>query len=318
MVIASSKPRILSIANALAYGLNAVETFGFGPFSSRFGPDQDNGSISQKYQTIITPNGVAFSIWGLIFLSQAACVLLTLFSSRRTNHPLMATGVSWYFVAVCLAQFAWSPAFAYEKIPLSAFFMGCILLPLACIAFRQYAVTTKNIRQETSSTNFETWDWTDYWLLRFPFELHLGWISAAFILNLNIVVVDSGAGADVQAAVAGVSLAVLVALSFVCLFVVARSQFTIPSVLAWATFWMSYELRSPKQLILDTFSSGQIRSFFVATSALSGILIVATLICWVHHRFMAPKPNEMSVGQASGEALLSGDAHRPGQSVEVS
>ncbi|KAL7548397.1 hypothetical protein ACHAWF_011682 [Thalassiosira exigua] len=289
MVIASSKPRILSIANALAYGLNAVETFGFGPFSSRFGPDQDNGSVSQKYQTIVTPNGVAFSIWGLVFLSQAACVLLTLFSSRRTNHPLMATGVSWYFVAVCLAQFAWS-----------------------------YAVTTKNIEQEISSTNFETWDWTDYWLLRFPFELHLGWISAAFILNLNIVVVDSGAGADVQAAVAGVSLAVLVALSFVCLFVVARPQFTIPSVLAWATFWMSYELRSPKQLILDTFSSGQIRSFFVATSALSGMLIVATLICWVHHRFMAPKPNEMSVGQANGEALLSGDAHRPGQSVEVS
>eukprot|EP00984_Skeletonema_dohrnii_P011428 scaffold4563_cov118-Skeletonema_dohrnii-CCMP3373.AAC.2 len=59
-----SKPRLLGIINTAAYLLNALETFGYGPFSSHFTADQNNATISDKYQTIITPFGFAFSIWG--------------------------------------------------------------------------------------------------------------------------------------------------------------------------------------------------------------------------------------------------------------
>jgi hypothetical protein len=94
----SSKARFLSIANALAFALNTIETAGFGPFSSRFAPNQDNASISNKYQTIITPNGIAFSIWGVIFLSEAIFVALTLLSQRERRHALVLDGVSFWFV----------------------------------------------------------------------------------------------------------------------------------------------------------------------------------------------------------------------------
>ena len=62
MMSSSTNPRILSIANTFAYLLNALETFGAGPFSARFSDTggEDNATISQKYQTIITPNGIAF------------------------------------------------------------------------------------------------------------------------------------------------------------------------------------------------------------------------------------------------------------------
>lgn len=130
---------------------------------------------------------------------------------------------------VCLAQFAWSPAFAYEKIPLSAFFMGCILLPLIIINVRQYSLISK---YNESTTNVKP---SDYWMLQFPFEIHLGWISAAFALNLNIVAVDAGASADAQVIVAAISLVVLALVAFAGLFGVKRPQFVFPWVAAWAT-----------------------------------------------------------------------------------
>ena len=71
-----SKARLLALLNLAAYLLNTLETFGYGPFSSHFTPTQNNATISDKYQTIITPFGFAFSIWGLIFLMQAIfCVV---------------------------------------------------------------------------------------------------------------------------------------------------------------------------------------------------------------------------------------------------
>ncbi|KAL3800616.1 hypothetical protein HJC23_006078, partial [Cyclotella cryptica] len=296
----SSTARVISIANALAFALNTIETAGFGPFSSRFAPNQDNASISDKYQTIITPNGIAFSIWSVIFLSEAIFVALTLLWEREGRHALVLDGASFWFVGACLAQFAWSPAFAYENLPLSLFFMGCIFLPLLMIALRQYNVTTRHL----SNPSTESWKRSDYWLLQFPFEIHLAWISAALVLNTNIVVVGAGASAKTQAVVGAVSLAVLAFAALSCLFVVKRSQFTLPLVVAWATFWMSYELQNPKQLILNTFKPDQIHSFFIWTRVLSAIVVMATVVRWVFHSFMGNKVKKSSGGLSEDTSLL--------------
>lgn len=293
-------PRVLGIANALAYCLNALETFGVGPFSHAFSSDQDNASISQKYQTIITPNGVAFSIWGVIFLGEAACVSSTLFSERCRTHPLIVVGVSYWFVAVCLAQTAWSPAFAYEMIPLSAAFMSCILLALMAIVVRQYNVVTKALELETTNALVPK---GGYWLLQFPFELHLGWIIAAFTLNLNILAVAGGGDAKAQEIAAFVSLVMLTIVSVACLWLLKRPQYTIPSVAAWATFWMGVELRNPKSSITETFTEESIRSFMLLTFSLSGILASVTVVRWVCHRHSRTSTGDDGV--AKGESLLS-------------
>ena len=107
--------------------------------------------------------------------------------------------------------------------------MGCTLFPLIVIVICQYRlISTYN----ETTTNVKG---SDYWLLQFPFEIHLGWISAAFALNLNIVAVDAGASADTQVIVAAVSLVVLALVAFACLFGVNRSHFVLPWVAAWAT-----------------------------------------------------------------------------------
>lgn len=91
-------PRAFATLNILAFALNACETAGIGPFSIRFNENQDNASISAKYQTIITPHGIAFSIWGIIFLMEAIFCLVTLFNTRMRSNSLVIEGVSYWFV----------------------------------------------------------------------------------------------------------------------------------------------------------------------------------------------------------------------------
>jgi len=302
-------PLILSIANALAYTLNSLETFGYGPFSHAFFSNQDNASISQKYQTIITPHGIAFSIWALIFLGEAACVFVAVVCSERCRtHPLMVEGVSYWFVAVCLAQTAWSPAFADESMLLSTVFMTCILLALIMIVTRQYNVVTKVLDME-STTNTTLIPSSYYWLLQFPFELHLGWIIAAFALNVNILVIAWGGNATIQQIVAVASLIGLAVVSYACIWTFERPQYTVPCVASWATFWMSFELRNPKQLITETFSDQTIHSFFLCTILLSGIIASVTVIRWIYYHCDVSKRKTYSTvdNSANGGSYLQSD-----------
>ena len=269
-----SKPLVLAILNLAAYLLNSLETFGYGPFSSRFSADQNNATISDKYQTIITPFGAAFSIWGLIFLMQAIFCVVCLLSDEYRLHPLVVDGVAYWYIIVCLAQTAWSPAFAYEKMPLAATFMGCILLPLIIIVVKQH-----RMRNNSSRTTMENGK-KFYWLLQFPFELHLGWIMAAFVLNVNIVLVSLQSSNTVQVIAAAVSLGVLACASILCLFKAQRPLYTIPAVIAWASFFIYIGLNNPKASIVDSFSSSEMNGFRYASIILFVILIVLIAFKW--------------------------------------
>lgn len=199
--------------------------------------------------------------------------------------------------------------------------MGCIPVPLLAILVRQYGIIYK-----------ESISKTDYWLLQFPFEIHCGWICAAFALNLNIVGVASDASAAAQVAVAAISLVALTFAAFACIGL-KIPQFTLPWVVVWATvsefgvcntlldrifhihlltisaplaqFWMSYELSNPKQSIMDTFSSEQIHAFFISTRVLSGIIGLITLMRWIQYRIVTAKSLEESTGLLRSDGEIS-------------
>jgi branched-subunit amino acid transport protein AzlD len=259
-----SKARLLAIVNVAAYLLNTLETFGYGPFSSHFTPTQNNATISNKYQTIITPFGFAFSIWGLIFVMQAIyCYVINFWGVEYMNHPLVIDGVSYWYILACVAQTLWSPAFTYEKMPLAATFMGCILIPLIVIAYRQHMSYNKAMERNVRLSMYFRGKY--YLLLQFPFELHLGWILAAFALNINVVLVANNVSSVVQVIAAVLSLGVLSLISIWCLFGKTLTNqtpnYTIPSVSIWTTFWIYVELHNPKTMIMETFSSTEINGF---------------------------------------------------------
>jgi hypothetical protein len=208
----SSSPHgstMISIANVVAYIVNLVTTYGVGTLGW-FGA-ATNAELSEKYQTLITPVGWAFSIWAIIFLAQLVWSIVQLLPAFR-GDPLVAA-VGWNYVLVCVAQIGWTISFSLEIIWLSLVCMLAILLFLVMI-----------VRAQGDS------DFRGYMLLKFPFSIHTGWILAASFVNVSVLLVSLEVSAQIQYYVAMASLSIILVISGVFIF-----DITILLVLAWAS-----------------------------------------------------------------------------------
>lgn len=248
--------------NLIFYVLNILITFGVGTLGWLGTPD--NGELSAKYQTIITPKGSAFSIWGIIFTFQAIFAVIQMLPGISTK-AIVQDGVGYWYIIVCVAQAGWTFSFAYEVIPLSLIFMIILWFALMALLISQYYV-----KPDPSVSTMQKA--MDFWLLRFPFQIHGGWITAATALNVNVVAVDNQSSAPTQLALGIVSLAALHALSVWHLFGYQRPNYTIPFVLVWANGWIYSELQAPNELIVNTFDASVITG--VAYAALSVAIII--------------------------------------------
>lgn len=260
----STKPplSLKNYLNLIAFVLNVTLVYGLGNAGWLGTPD--NGELSRKYQTLITPNSSAFSIWGVIFIFQGAFAVLQMLPRFRAQ-AMVLDGASYWYSVVCAVQIGWTIAFAYEVIPLSLAFMVLIWLSLVAILYSQYY----------AKSDGSLWE---FLILRFPFSVHAGWITAASALNVNVQVVSMDQPADIQLAVGIVSLAVLHAISVWVLFYVRRPNWTIACVLSWAFGWIYAELRSPNELITSTFASDTINGVRYAAISVSFIILIQIII----------------------------------------
>jgi len=261
---AENRPKVnaLNVLNLVAYIINIVITFGLGTLGWAGNPT--NQELSLKYQTIITPASRAFSIWAVIFIFQAIFVVVQ-FLPRFRGLPMVQQGVGYWYIGTCVTQAGWTFAFAFEVLSLSLVFMLLIWGSLAVILYKQY-------RTESDGTFWE------FWLLRFPFAVHCGWITAASALNVNVLVVDSSASTGVELAVGIVCLAVLHAVSVFILTVPRRPNYTIPCVLSWANGWIYYELKNASDPIKERFSEESILGVRYAAVTVAFIILAQVLI----------------------------------------
>lgn len=160
-------PLIYKIVNLVAFVVNLAITYG--SLTGIFGPT--NTILSLKYQTLVTPSGWAFSIWGLIFIWEGVFAVFSFLPKFRESEVFSA--IAFWWVGVCVTQVGWSIAFAQEQQGVSLAFMLSILLCLAAIAVRLSMITSTYL---------------EFWLLKGPFYLQLGWILAASAVNFNVVI----------------------------------------------------------------------------------------------------------------------------------
>jgi hypothetical protein len=252
----------LYLWNLLAYILNVAVTYivGLGFLNL-----PSNGELSLKYQTLVTPVGWAFAIWGVIFTLQGIWVLLPLFASQhqqQRHNTTWITAVGYNYVYVCLAQAAWTLTFTTEQIALSCVSMLLILWFLIRLVRQLLPLATQHqytVRQ--------------YTLRVAPFTTHAAWILAATFINLNVLLVAHKVTAVVQLSAAVVSLLVLLKTAVYFLWRQEGGDAVIPSVLTWALLGIYVELGSPADSIVATFTATEID--LIRYAAASGAIIIA-------------------------------------------
>jgi hypothetical protein len=174
---------------------------------------------------------------------------------------MVQQGVGYWYVLVCVFQVAWTFSFAYEVIWLSLLFILLIWISLCALVYSQYYTESERFLVE-------------FWFFRFPFAMHCGWLTAASVVNVNVVVVHRNAPANVQLAVGIISLAYLHAVSLWVLFGLKRNpNYTIAGVLAWANGWIYAELSSPSESIMALFDADTISGVSYAAAAVAYIII---------------------------------------------
>ena len=88
--------RVQSWLNMLAYLVNLGITYG--SLTGAFGAT--NEELSEKYQTLVTPAGYAFAIWGAIFTWEGIFAVAQMFPSLSTS-PVVDTITPWWIFASC-------------------------------------------------------------------------------------------------------------------------------------------------------------------------------------------------------------------------
>lgn len=190
---------------------------------------------------------------------------LQLFPNFR-DKEIIQKGVGYWYVGTCVFQIWWTLAFAYEMIWLSLLLMLLLWASLLGLVYSQYYTNGEGTYKE-------------FWLLRFPFALHCGWLTVATALNVNIaVVVGLEAEADVQLAIAVVSVAYLYALSIWILFGIARPNYTIAGVLTWSFGWMHSELSTPQVSIVDRFDPDVISGMSYVGLAIAELILIQMVV----------------------------------------
>jgi hypothetical protein len=213
--------------NLVMYVVNTIVTYT--SLAGIFGAT--NTELSKKYQTLVTPSGWAFSIWGPIFIWEGIFVIVQLLPSFRQKNLVSLVSPWWW--SLCIMQCAWTIAFAQDQITLALIFMISILASLLGIVW-----STDGLSMTTS----------EYFLLRAPFSLQLGWIIAATVVNANVQADSTKTSQEGLLALAILSKAVVLAVVTLFTFGVRSPDPIVGFVAAWAFAGVSSELGNPTSI----------------------------------------------------------------------
>ncbi|CAE7447640.1 unnamed protein product [Symbiodinium natans] len=199
-------------ANLAAYVVNFATTYA--SLTGLFGAT--NTDLSAKYQTLVTPAGYAFSIWGPIFIWEGIFAVTQMLAKFRSSQLIFDMTPFW--LSACAFQCAWTLAFAQEMITLAFVCMLGILASLLA------GMARSDLQPVTTS---------EFWLVRAPFSLHAGWIIAASAVNLCVMADRLHAAPSTQLALAMLSFAAVVGLVSILSFA-PRGDAIVGLVASWA------------------------------------------------------------------------------------
>lgn len=221
--------KLLNIGIVLAYIVNAAFTFA----SSILPGAASNKVVSQQFQSLASPAGYTFSIWGIIFSLEAAFAVAQLLPSFRETEEVVKAGP--WFAAGCVLQGIWSVAFAYEHVNVAA---GLLALIAASLWKTTAVLVEVRARADTRPTALH------YVLLYLPFSIHSGWVAAAGVLGVNLALVSAAPHAHIELLSTAIASLVLVFLAGL-LTPSGKADPAYALTIAWALAGIGAQLKTP-------------------------------------------------------------------------
>lgn len=224
------------------------------------------GEVSDLYQTLITPAGYAFSIWGIIYFSVAVFVIWQIIPSVRDDHIVFHC-IGWWFAISCLFNCLWIVCFV-QATPIAWIWVSTVLL-FTIFGSLLMLITRVGVwrrafagsSQSVAATDFTYMDdgrqapsasmanspapslwrsFLSYFAVDFAFSIYCAWTTVASILNVSLSLVGSGFTGGSQQDRWAIAILVVAAVIFLLMVgLPAKQNWAYGFVFTWAAMAIS-------------------------------------------------------------------------------
>lgn len=123
-------------------------------------------AVSNLYPTYFVPAGYVFTIWSVIYIT---LFIFAVYQLKQQSSVLTSLRIP--FIVSCIANGVWILLWHYGHIYLTVIAMLVLLICLLMMYLR-----VKDIQPTMTR---------EYWFVRTPFSIYLGWISVATVANIS-------------------------------------------------------------------------------------------------------------------------------------
>jgi len=210
-------PTLLKWANILAFILMVLVN-GLAGSTTILG-GKNTAQISDANQTLITPAGYVFSIWGVIYVLLGIFVVFQ--ALPREKGKDYQNRISWLFVLSSIVNIAWLFLWQFEYLIFSVVLMFVLLASLISIYLRLDVGKSKvGLREKLA--------------IHIPFSTYLGWITIASIANVSVTLVSVNWDGFGISSETWATLIVIIALLITILVLATRKDIAYALVIIWA------------------------------------------------------------------------------------
>lgn len=166
---------------ALANLVVTVGVIGWNYYTAIFGfAGNTVGGLSDDYDTLFTPAGYAFSIWGVIFLGLLVHAIAQLrWAFGSGDHTAFFRSLGPWLLLANVANGLWVVLWLTERTAAS------VPVLLSMVVFLQLAVHRLDLARAPRSRAFT-------WHTRVPIAIYAGWVTVAVLANLSAYLAKEG------------------------------------------------------------------------------------------------------------------------------
>ncbi|MET0466321.1 MAG: hypothetical protein ABW007_24395 [Chitinophagaceae bacterium] len=187
----------------------------------------DVGEVSDRYESLFTPAGITFAIWGVIYTALGVFCLYHIIMAFKhdRNHPanIDLANMGGWFIFNNVATAAWLFTWTNNQIALS---LLLIVLQLGSLIAIHIKLNILDRKRESGSIVCTQW----------PLSIYLGWISIATIANASIYLVAvnwDGMGIN---AIRWTVIMIAIAVGITLMMVFVRKNVSFGLVVIWALY----------------------------------------------------------------------------------